>query len=121
MQACAQLRAAIADGVSLPVTERIQEDMPRPEDVTYFCAQTAEVEVDSETGEVSVERLVTAHDVGAVINPIPHQGQVNGGFITGFGLAMTEELLSTRAGSSTRSSASTSCPGWPTCRRWRRY
>ena len=93
MKACAQLRAAIADGVSLPFTVRIQEDMPRPEDIMYFSAQIADVQVDSETGEVKVERVITAHDVGAVINPVLHQGQVNGGFVTGYGLAMTEELI----------------------------
>ena len=69
MKACAQLRAAIADGVSLTVTVRIQEDMPRSEDITYFSAQTAEVEVDPETGEVNVERLVTATTSAPTINP----------------------------------------------------
>lgn len=93
MKACAQLRAAIADGVSLPFTVRIQEDMPRPDDIMYFSAQIADVQVDQETGEVRVERVVTAHDVGAVINPVLHQGQVYGGFVTGYGLAMTEELI----------------------------
>jgi CO/xanthine dehydrogenase Mo-binding subunit len=93
MKACAQLKAAIADGVSLPFTVRIQEDMPRPDDIMYFCAQVADVQVDSETGQVRVERVVTAHDVGAIINPGLHQGQIDGGFVTGYGLAMTEELI----------------------------
>ena len=93
MKACAQLRAAIADGASLPMTVTVQHDAPRPEDVMYFSAQVAEVEVDRETGEVTVHRLVTAHDVGTIINPVTHQGQVNGGFVTGYGLAMTEELI----------------------------
>ena len=37
-EACAQLKAAIADGVSLPFTVRIREDMPRPDDIMYFSA-----------------------------------------------------------------------------------
>jgi CO/xanthine dehydrogenase Mo-binding subunit len=67
--------------------------MPRPDDIMYFSAQIADVQVDPETGEVKVERVITAHDVGAVINPGLHQGQIYGGFITGYGLAMTEELI----------------------------
>ena len=35
-----------------------------PPDITSFCAQAAEVEVDPETGQVTVKRLVSAHDVG---------------------------------------------------------
>ncbi len=59
----------------------------------YFSAQVAEVEVDRETGQVKVIRVVTAHDVGTIINPLAHQGQIDGGFVTGFGLAVTEELV----------------------------
>ena len=58
----------------------------------YFSAQVAEVEVDRETGQVKVIKVVTAHDVGTVINPLAHQGQIDGGFVTGLGLAVTEEL-----------------------------
>jgi CO/xanthine dehydrogenase Mo-binding subunit len=82
--------AATTDGG--PLTVRIQEDAPLVEDVSYFCAQVAEVDVDRETGEVRVERLITAHDVGTIINPITHQGQIDGGIATGVGLALTEEL-----------------------------
>jgi CO/xanthine dehydrogenase Mo-binding subunit len=72
----------------------VQHDAPQPGDVMYFCAQIAEVEVDRETGQVRVERVVSAHDVGTIINPVAHQGQINGGFVTGLGLALTEELVS---------------------------
>jgi CO/xanthine dehydrogenase Mo-binding subunit len=50
--------------------------------------------VDRETGQIKVLKVVTAHDVGTVINPLAHQGQIDGGFVTGFGLAVTEELVS---------------------------
>jgi CO/xanthine dehydrogenase Mo-binding subunit len=60
----------------------------------YFSAQVAEVDVDRETGQVKVLNVVTAHDVGTVINPLTHQGQIEGGFVTGLGLAVTEELVS---------------------------
>jgi CO/xanthine dehydrogenase Mo-binding subunit len=59
----------------------------------YFSCQIADVVVDSETGHVKVERVITAHDVGTIINPLGHQGQINGGFVTGLGLATTEELV----------------------------
>jgi CO/xanthine dehydrogenase Mo-binding subunit len=61
-------------------------------DVTSFCAQVAEVEVDTETGEIEVTRFVTAHDVGTVLNPLAHQGQIDGAFMQGFGQALIEEM-----------------------------
>ena len=64
-----------------------------PPDITSFCAQAAEVEVDPETGQITVNRFVTAHDVGAILNPLMHQGQVEGGVIQGLGYALMEELL----------------------------
>jgi CO/xanthine dehydrogenase Mo-binding subunit len=93
MKACAQLREMIADGASLPLTVTYEHDASQAEDVMYFSAQLAEVDVDTETGQVKVQRVITAHDVGTVINPIGHQGQINGGFATGYGLAMTEEFV----------------------------
>lgn len=64
-----------------------------PPHVTAFCAQAAEVEVDPDTGQVTVTKVVTAHDVGAVLNPLTHQGQIEGGMIQGLGYAVMEELL----------------------------
>jgi CO/xanthine dehydrogenase Mo-binding subunit len=93
MKACEQMRQAIQDGASLPLSITVEHDAPQPEDVMYFSAQVAEVEVDRETGQVKVIRVVTAHDVGTVINPLAHQGQIDGGFVTGLGLAVTEELV----------------------------
>ncbi len=60
---------------------------------TSFAAQVAEVEVDVETGEIRVLRFTSAHDVGMVINPIAHQGQINGAVAMGLGYALQEELL----------------------------
>ena len=53
----------------------------------------AEVEVDSETGQVTLQRLVTAQDVGTIINELGHQGQINGAIVQGIGYAMMEELI----------------------------
>jgi CO/xanthine dehydrogenase Mo-binding subunit len=60
--------------------------------VTAFCAQVATVEVDLETGQLRLLGIVTAHDVGTVINPIGHQGQIEGGIIQGMGFALMEEM-----------------------------
>ena len=61
-------------------------------EVTSFCAQVAEVEVDPETGQVKVNRIVTAHDVGTILNPVTHQGQIEGGVVQGLGYALMEEM-----------------------------
>lgn len=79
-------------GQGEPVRITVQIEAPQPEDVTYFSAQVAEVKVDPTTGQVRLERLITAHDVGTIINPVTHQGQIDGGAVTGIGLALTEEL-----------------------------
>lgn len=61
-------------------------------EVTCFCAQVAEVEVDPETGQVKLLKFVTAHDVGTIINPLSHQGQIDGAVIQGVGFALMEGL-----------------------------
>jgi CO/xanthine dehydrogenase Mo-binding subunit len=61
-------------------------------DVTSFAVQIAEVDVDVETGQVKVKRVVTAHDVGLIVNPITHQGQIEGGLVQGIGQALCEQL-----------------------------
>ena len=71
----------------------VYEDYPYPEDVSYICAQVAEIAVDPETGAVRVERIVSAHDVGTIINPITHQGQIDGATVMGVGQAVMEELV----------------------------
>jgi CO/xanthine dehydrogenase Mo-binding subunit len=55
-------------------------------------AQVAEVEVDPETGAVELKRLTTAHGTGTVLNPLTHQGQIDGGVVMGVGYGKTEEL-----------------------------
>jgi CO/xanthine dehydrogenase Mo-binding subunit len=57
-----------------------------------LCVQVAEVEVDVETGQLKVSRLFTAHSTGTVLNPLAHQGQIDGGVIMGLGYATMEAL-----------------------------
>ncbi len=53
----------------------------------------AEVEVDTETGEVDVLKLVAAYDMGRAINPMLAEGQIQGGSLMGMGSAVMENLL----------------------------
>jgi CO/xanthine dehydrogenase Mo-binding subunit len=57
-----------------------------------MVAQVAEVEVDAETGEIKVKQLTTAHNVGTILNPLMHQGQIDGGVVMGVGYANMEEM-----------------------------
>jgi CO/xanthine dehydrogenase Mo-binding subunit len=61
---------------------------------TYvYATQIAEVDVDDETGEVEVIRIVASHDCGTPINPMLVEGQVEGGISMGVGFALEEEML----------------------------
>ena len=60
-----------------------------------MCAQIAEVEVDPETGEVKLRKFTSTHNTGTVINPLMHQGQIEGGAMMGIGYALMEHLMIT--------------------------
>jgi CO/xanthine dehydrogenase Mo-binding subunit len=57
-----------------------------------YGATVAEVEVDTETGQVKVIKLVSAYDCGKAINPLMVEGQIDGGAAGGLGSALMEEL-----------------------------
>ncbi|MSP38347.1 MAG: xanthine dehydrogenase family protein molybdopterin-binding subunit [Deltaproteobacteria bacterium] len=57
-----------------------------------LVAQVAEVEVDRETGTVTVRKLTTAHNTGTILNPLTHQGQIDGGVAMGFGYGLVEQI-----------------------------
>jgi CO/xanthine dehydrogenase Mo-binding subunit len=58
---------------------------------SYACC-CVEVEVDLDTGETSVLRVTTAHDIGKAIHPVLCAGQVEGGIVQGLGWALLEEV-----------------------------
>jgi xanthine dehydrogenase YagR molybdenum-binding subunit len=68
---------------------------PNPDNraVNTFGAHFAEVDVNVETGEVCLRRIVAVHDIGRVINPMTAASQVYGGVIMGAGFASTEERV----------------------------
>jgi CO/xanthine dehydrogenase Mo-binding subunit len=78
---------------ALPMTRTGTYTPQPPIGVTCFAAQIAEVEIDPDTGQIRLCKLVTAHDVGTVINPLTHQGQIEGGVVQGIGQALTEHLV----------------------------
>jgi CO/xanthine dehydrogenase Mo-binding subunit len=86
-------RSTTFDNVGEPISvEYAYESQRGSTDATGYIAQVADVHVDPETGQVTVERLTTSHEVGTIVNPLMHQGQIEGGIIQGFGLAVMEDL-----------------------------
>ena len=62
-----------------------------PGDLT-FAAYALDVHVDRDTGELRVRQATLVMDAGTIINPVAHQGQIEGGFIFGFGAALMEDV-----------------------------
>ncbi|MGH7419625.1 MAG: xanthine dehydrogenase family protein molybdopterin-binding subunit, partial [Candidatus Rokuibacteriota bacterium] len=58
-----------------------------------FAAQLARIEVDPETGEVTIHDFVVVQDVGRAINPLGVEGQMQGGAVQSLGMALTEALM----------------------------
>ena len=58
-----------------------------------MCVQVAEVEVDPQTGQVELKKFTSTHNTGTVLNPLMHQGQIEGGSMTGIGYALMEQLI----------------------------
>ena len=74
-----------------PYAPRTGESDPN---ITYgYCAQTAEVDVDRETGHVTVRRLVSANDVGRAINPPQVEGQIEGAVAQSLGWTLLENYV----------------------------
>jgi CO/xanthine dehydrogenase Mo-binding subunit len=57
-----------------------------------FACQIAEIEIDPNTGVVTVENFVAAHDVGRAINPMATEGQIQGGVAQGLGWTLMENM-----------------------------
>ncbi len=70
------------------VGSHLASESPSP-----FAAQLVEVEVDVETGQVTVKKFVTAVDCGVAVNPLTASGQVEGAVLMGLGYALTEEIV----------------------------
>jgi xanthine dehydrogenase molybdenum-binding subunit len=105
-----------ADGAGLPLARLValarQEGRPTRAEFVYtppatvplgqpgdghfaysYAAQAVQVEVNTDTGQVRVVRVIAAHDVGHAINPLMLEGQVEGGVTMGIGFALTERFV----------------------------
>ncbi|MGC8739991.1 MAG: xanthine dehydrogenase family protein molybdopterin-binding subunit [Candidatus Sumerlaeaceae bacterium] len=97
------LREARCRGVSLEthalfkprtVREREEDGLSPRAFITYlFGSHICQLLVDTETGEVRIERHIAAHDVGKAINPELVVGQIQGGVTQGIGMALMEEVI----------------------------
>ncbi len=100
-------RMAIApDGRTIPLSEIALDSLHRNEQEQImgigsyvspvspppFAAQFAEVTVDTDTGQLTVDRLVMAVDSGVIVNPLTASGQVEGGMTQALGYAVCEEM-----------------------------
>ena len=65
---------------------------------TSTVAQVAEVEVDEETGEIDVRRITTSHNTGSILNPLTHQGQIDGAVVMGMGYGVMEQIMTDDGG-----------------------
>jgi len=86
-------RPAIGEYVYLaPKTTPLDHDTGygRPNFAYGYVAQVAFVAVDTETGEIKVERFISADDVGQAINPQQVTGQIEGGAVQALGYALLE-------------------------------
>ncbi|HEX3960775.1 MAG TPA: molybdopterin cofactor-binding domain-containing protein, partial [Trebonia sp.] len=82
-------QVAAADGGLIVANVRFTADRP-----TFpFGTQLSLVEVDAETGKVTLLRHVTADDAGPVLNPVLTEGQRHGGIAQGAAQALVEEIL----------------------------
>ncbi|MBM4260805.1 MAG: xanthine dehydrogenase family protein molybdopterin-binding subunit [Deltaproteobacteria bacterium] len=83
-------KAAAAKNLNLETESYHAEHETPPEGA--FAACVAEVGVDVNTGQVTLRRLDTIHDVATILNPVGHQGQIDGGIMQGVGYGLMEEL-----------------------------
>jgi CO/xanthine dehydrogenase Mo-binding subunit len=63
-----------------------------------FSAYSIDVDVDRETGALTIADVLVVIDVGEIINPVAHQGQIDGGFIYGLGSSLMEETVTDESG-----------------------
>lgn len=88
-------RPPIGAGSFQPVTTMLDKETGhgKPYGTYVFAAQIADVEVDTETGEVEILKITAVHDCGQAINPLLTEGQVEGGVAMGLGYGTMEEMI----------------------------
>mgnify|MGYP002725748430 CR=1 FL=1 len=82
---------ALLKGTEAARSIAVMESYQPTENPNPFGAVFTDVAVDTETGEVKIEKLVLVHDIGRAINPTTVEGQLEGGISMGVGYAMFED------------------------------
>lgn len=75
-----------------PKEPKVPFNYPVPHSIFLYATQIAQVLVDLETGQIKVEKIWAAHNVGKAINRLGILGQIHGGIMQGVGTALLEEL-----------------------------
>jgi carbon-monoxide dehydrogenase large subunit len=82
-------------GVGLTGAGAFSANVPSFPNGCHIC----EVELDSDTGNVSIERYCVVDDIGTIINPLLAEGQIHGGVVQGVGQAILEDIIHDENGS----------------------
>lgn len=91
-RAALQMREKLAGAAERPLEVHEDYEASEADEDASFIAVGVEVDVDTETGQLRVLDAVMAVEVGEIINPVAHRGQLEGGFVFGLGAALTEQL-----------------------------
>lgn len=77
------------------IEEKVASELKLPKDFARysFAAHFSEVEVDMETGMISVKNYLAAHESGEIVNELTGSSQVRGAVIMGMGMALSEQIL----------------------------
>ncbi|MGH2914618.1 MAG: xanthine dehydrogenase family protein molybdopterin-binding subunit [Solirubrobacteraceae bacterium] len=101
--------AAALDGDGRLVELAAETDFQAAQPTFPFGAHLAVVEVDTETGRVTLERMVALDDAGTIINPLVAEGQVHGGLAAGIAQALFEEVRYDESGNPQHANLVTYC------------
>lgn len=85
------VREAVMPRKGLPAAQFVGTATYHPTKSYSFAAHFVEVEVDTETGFITVKQVVPVHDIGKVIHPVAAAGQIEGGIQQGIGHTLYED------------------------------
>ncbi|WP_198971297.1 xanthine dehydrogenase family protein molybdopterin-binding subunit [Xylophilus sp. ASV27] len=85
------VRDAVAPRKGVPAAQLVGSATYHPTKSYSFAAHFVEVDVDTETGQISVLQVVPVHEIGKVIHPIAAAGQIEGGIQQGIGHTLYED------------------------------
>ena len=85
------VREVVGPKKGIPAAQFVGSATYHPTKSYSFAAHFAEVEVDTETGQISVLQVVPVHEIGKVIHPVAAAGQIEGGIQQGIGHTLYED------------------------------